>query len=121
MHYKSIYGVLMGNVKVTNGSFVSFSGDLAQESILHLCGYSVNQTDNLSASARQQILQYLIDSKNMSKPEIISYLNGFIRRNGKKANMEEAVRRWEADIKWVRNYQLNRQRYFEIANIQKNK
>lgn len=119
LHYKQIYGILMGNIRITNGSFAPFNGDLAQESPLYICGYSVNQTDNLSATMRQQILQYLIDSRIMSKPEIISYLNGFIRRNGKRANMEEAVCRWRADIAWVRNYRIDRQRYFEIANIQK--
>ena len=121
IHYRSIHGVIMGNFKITNGSFIPFDGDLAQESILHLCGYSVNQVDNLSAFMRQQILQYLIDSRIISKPEIIAYLNGFIRRNGKRVNMGEAVRRWEMDIQWVRDYKMDRQRHFEISNIQKNK
>ena len=86
-----------------------------------MCGYSVNQTDNLSSAVRQGILQYLIDSKVSNKPEIIDYLNFFIRRNGKKQNMGEAVRRWNEDLMWVREYQINRQRHFEISNIQKNK
>ena len=119
--YRKLYGVLLGNIKVTNGSFMGYEADLAEESILHMCGYSVNQTDNLSATVRQGILQYLIDSKVSSKPEIIDYLNFFIKRNGKRQNMEEAVRRWNEDLKWVREYQINRQRHFEISNIQKNK
>jgi hypothetical protein len=35
--------------------------------------------------------------------------------------MGEAVRRWNEDLKWVREYQINRQRHFEITNIQKNR
>jgi hypothetical protein len=121
MRYRKLYGILLGNIKVTNGSFAGSETDLAEESILHMCGYSVNQTDNLSPAVRQGILQYLIDSKVSNKPEIIDYLNFFIRRNGKKQNMGEAVRRWNEDLKWVREYQINRQRHFEISNIQKNK
>ena len=121
MRYRQIYGVLLGNIKVTNGSFIQSETDLADESILHICGYSVNQTDNLSSTERQSILQYLIDSKVSNKPEIIEYLNFFIHRNGKRQNMEEAVRRWNEDLRWVRDYQINRQRHFEITNIQKNK
>ena len=56
-----------------------------------------------------------------NKPEIIEYLNVFIKRNGKRQNMEEAVRRWNEDLRWVREYRLNRQRHFEISNIHKNK
>ena len=121
LNYKKIYGGLLGNIKITNGSYVSFEADLAQESILSICGYSVNQTENLSPAIRQGILQYLIDSKVSNKPEIIDYLNFFIKRNGKKANMEEAVRRWNEDLKWVREYQMNRQRQFEISNVRKNR
>lgn len=121
MRYRKLYGVLLGNIKLTNGSFVQSEVELAEESILHMCGYSVNQTDNLSPAVRQSILQYLIDSNVSSKPEIIDYLNFFIRRNGKKQNMGEAVRRWNEDLKWVREYQINRQRHFEISNIQKNR
>ena len=121
MHYRKLYGVLLGNFKITNGSFANFEANLAEESILHICGYSVNQTDNLSASVRQNILQYLIDSKVSNKVEVIDYLNFFIKRNGKKQNMTEAVRRWNEDLKWVREYQINSQRHFEIVNIQKNK
>lgn len=119
MRYRKLYGILLGNIKLTNGSFGGYEADLAEESILHMCGYSVNQTDNLSPALRQGILQYLIDSKVSNKPEIIDYLNFFIRRNGKKQNMGEAVRRWNEDLKWVREYQINRQRHFEITNIQK--
>lgn len=120
MRYRKLYGVLLGNIKLTNESFLQSEVELAEESILHMCGYSVNQTDNLSPAIRQGILQYLIDSKVSNKPEIIDYLNFFIRRNGKKQNMSEAVRRWNEDLMWVREYQINRQRYFEITNIQKN-
>lgn len=121
MHYRRLYGVMLGNIKVTNGSFVQTETDLAEESILHMCGYSVSQADNLSVSERRGILQYLIDSKVSSKPEIIDYLNFFIRRNGKRQNMEEAVHRWSEDLRWVREYQINRQRYFEISSIRKNR
>lgn len=121
LHYRKLHGVLLGNFKITNGSFDSPDYDMAEESPLHLCGYSVNQTENLTTNERHEILRYLIDSKILSKPDIISYLNFFIRRNGKRENMQEAVRRWNQDVEWVRDYQINRQRHYEISNIQKNK
>lgn len=121
INYRRRYGALLGNIKIANSSFVTSETELAEESILHICGYSVNQSDNLSKTERHAILQYLIDSKVSSKPEIISYLDFFIHRNGKKQNMDEAVRRWTEDINWVRDYQINRQNHYKIANIQKNR
>lgn len=121
MNYRRRYGALLGNIKIANGSFITSESELAEESILHICGYSVNQSENLSKIERHAVLQYLIDSKVSSKPQIISYLDFFIRRNGKKPNMEEAVRRWTEDINWVRDYQINRQCHYEIASIQKNR
>lgn len=121
IRYREKYGVLLGNIKLSSGSFTTIAGNLADESILHVCGYSVNQTDNISSDNRRRILKYLIDSRVSSKPEIIGYLNYFIKRNGKKRNMEEAVRRWNDDLSWVRDYQIDRQRVFEIKQIIKNR
>lgn len=122
VHYRKIYGILLGNLKMESASSNKDKEfDLADESILHMCGYSVSQAANLSAPTRREILQYLIDSKVSSKAEIIYYLNHFIGRNGKKSNMEDAVRRWNEDLAWVRNYQINSQHQFEIQNIRKNR
>lgn len=121
IYYRKKYGILLGNLKITNSSFEQTQANLADESILHMCGYSVNQTADLTVTNRHRILQFLLDSGISTKPEIINYLNFFVRRNGKRQNMEEAVRRWNEDLKWVREYQIDKQRQFEITNIQKNR
>lgn len=119
LHYRKLYGTLLGNLKMEKALTSQNDFDLAEESILHLCGYSVSQAANLTAHARREILQYLIDSKVSSKAEIINYLNNFIGINGKKQNMGEAVRHWSEDLSWVRDYKINSQHQFQIQNIRK--
>ena len=111
----------MGNFKFSkNGSFSeNFGGTLEEESVLHLCGYNVNQTDDMSEGQRHIILEYLIKNHVMNKPEIIRYLDFFISRNGKKRNMEVAVSRWEDDVNWVRNYNMCGQRQANIRGMKK--
>ena len=81
---------------------------LAQESILMQYGYNVSQTVGLSARQRQKILAVMIDNKVLSKSEIISYLDFFIRQHGSRNNMGIAISKWEDDREFVRTLQERR-------------
>lgn len=121
LHYKKLYGAIMGNFRISNnGHWDGLFNNLSEESLLHLCGYTVNQNDDLSTKQRRRILEFLINRKMMSKPEIISHLDFLIRTNGKRKNMTVAVSRWNEDIDWIRNYQLDSQRQVTIGRIKKN-
>ena len=85
------------------GGFMN-GAKLAQESILMQYGYNVSQMEGLSATRRQKILAVIIDNKVLSKNEIISYLDFFIRQHGRRSNMELAVAKWEDDRDFVEHY-----------------
>ncbi|MGN0753288.1 MAG: hypothetical protein ACI4ME_02435 [Aristaeellaceae bacterium] len=84
-------------------------GELAIESILHMNGYNVNQTVNLTPEERHRILSYMIESRIMSKQEIRNHLSSLIRRNRSTPLRDVAVSRWEADIRWVNDYHTSKQ------------
>lgn len=90
---------------------------LAQESILMQYGYNVSQTKGLSFVKRQKILAVIIDNKVLSKSEIISYLDFFIRQRSGMSNMELAISKWEADREFVENYKIGHYTQFGVNAI----
>jgi dsRNA-specific ribonuclease len=122
-YYRDVYGALLGNFYIREAFGYSGTGydNLAEESILKICGYTVNQNDNLSASHRQLILSNLMDRNVLSKYRVIEYLQFFINSSRYRNNMYLANMKWEADLQWVRSYNINRQRHFIIEGIQKYK
>ena len=122
-YYRDIYGALLGNFYVRETFGYSGTGydNLAEESILKICGYTVNQNDNLSSSQRQLILSNLMDRNVLSKYRIIEYLQFFINSSRYRNNMYMANKKWEADLQWVRSYNINRQRQFIIDGVRKYK
>lgn len=98
------------------GGFVNGT-KLAQESILMQYGYNVSQTSGLSATRRQKILAVIIDNKVLSKSEIISYLDFFIRQRSNRSNMAIAISRWEDDREFVENYKIGHYTQFGVNAI----
>ena len=120
-HYRNLLGPVVGNFK-----FVGFpKGDgfesLAAESPLMLCGYNVregrNGEEGLTPSERHTILAAIIEFGILSKPVVINYLNSFISRNRNNPRMWLAVDKWEDDLEWVRQYNMNKQRRFVIDGV----
>lgn len=120
-HYRKQYKILIGNIRLVSNKAKFSDLDLAEESPLHLCGYSVSQSVGLTVTERRSILQYMMEYEIMQKPYIIDYLNFFIRRNGSKADMDIAVQKWRDDLDWVRNYRLGSQSMFQISGVKKNR
>lgn len=119
-HYRDEYGII-GNLKMVLGNGSPGSIPLADQSTLKLCGYTVNQIDNLSSEQRQRILAQIIDGNIMSKAEIIDYLHMFIRYNGVRYHMNYAVEKWKEDLKFVRDYRINEQENYSISRIKGNR
>ena len=117
-HYRNMYGILIARiVLIKNGGFSYNTDDLAYESPLRLCGYSVAQADALSARTREKLLAELIQSGIMSKPEIIRYLSWFIQMNGQRYGNEIARDKWESDLAFVRNLDMQHQPTHDIEAI----
>ena len=98
------------------GGFMNGS-KLAQESILMQYGYNVSQTKGLSATRRQKILAVIIDNKILSKSEIISYLDFFIRQRSSRNNMGIAISKWEEDREFVENYKIGHYTQYGVNAI----
>lgn len=120
-YYRKLYGIVLGNFKISTSPSSKADFELSAESPLHLNSYTVSLSSNMSQTDRQAILRYIIDEGLLSKAEVISYLNGFINLNGKKASNASAVSRWKDDLDWVRNYQINEQQTFFISGIKHNR
>ena len=119
-HYQKRYGKIMGNFTIShNGLLAPPLDTMASESVMHLCGYTVNQADGLTAMRRHLILAYLMDHGIMGKPDILSHLDFFIRANGSRRNMDVAVSRWSEDANWVRSYHIDDQHHAAIQSIKK--
>lgn len=112
-YYCEIYGVLLGNyfIRQTSSGGSGYEG-LAEESILKMCGYTVNQAIGLTAAQRHLILENIMVRGIISKFRIMEYLQFFINNGRYRYNMRSATKKWEEDLKWVRAYHINKQRHF---------
>lgn len=120
-YYQNIYGVLLGNISITQYISGGSSGydSLANESVLRLSGYTVNQADALTPNQRRLILSNLMDRGIISKYRIIEYLQFFINNSKYRTNMKVANRKWSDDLEWVRQYNIDKQRQYIISAIRK--
>ena len=80
------------------GDFSSFP----DVSVFKVMGYTVNQTDNLSAAVRQAKLKFIIDSGKATKKETLSFLMRRMNTNGMKPGNEPTFRKWKEDYEYVR-------------------
>lgn len=75
--------------------------DRASESKLKKYGYSVAWDSSLSNKKRQDLLKLLIETGEVSKAYVISYLKHNIQINGKKKSNEFAVLKWQDDLDFI--------------------
>lgn len=117
--YMAIYNFLPIHFEMVNhnGDFFIEHDVRAEASPLMLCGYSVSRKHNFSREYRHKVLERIICDGVLSKYEIMKYLDMFIRINGQKYNMDVAVAKWEDDLKFVREYNFDKQRIVRIDKI----
>ena len=80
--------------------------ELKETSVLKQYGYNVGAHDNLSSDTRHRLLGLLIDYNICTPTKIVSYLNYFIKQRRNRSNMENAISKWEEDIRFVNGYRL---------------
>lgn len=105
--------------KVINLNDLKQSGDWgwANQSILRQYGYTVNQSDNLSRIERQTILDLVISNEVMSRDEVIDFLEWLLNRNSGNRNMDQAIKKWNEDIDYLRGGKYPKATNFKIRNI----
>ena len=89
---------------------------LAAESPLMLCGYNVKQ-GGPPKYYRQAILANMIYNGILSKTQIIQYLEHFISFNGHKESLFFATDKWESDLEYVRNLDIDSHPVVSISEI----
>lgn len=104
---------------VTNYSSVFKHGFHAfrEVSDLRKFGYSVSERDGLTPSDRQQLLQSLVNQGLMWKHQIINHLTMLIKLNSRTPGMVNAIREWREDLKFILNYDADKQRKIWVANF----
>ena len=103
------YGIPMcrlSDEKQYNKTTVNNDMQLSPESILMQYGYTVSQTENYTDEVRHKVLASIIDNRIMTKNDIISYLNFFIRQRKTQDKYEMAISKWEKDRDFVNEYHL---------------
>ena len=97
-----------------------FTGEgMKAQSMLRRCGYTVNATDDLSATQRQKILTLVLDNRLYSASELYNFLDWLIGYHGrsKQRDMSAAIEKWTADRDFVANYKVNSRRSVGISSI----
>ena len=118
------YGIILCRISDGKDYFNKSSSagmHLSQESLLMQYGYNVSQVRGLSIEQRQKILALIVDNKIMSRNEIIGYLNFFIRQRKAMPKMQNAIKKWEQDKKYVEKYRLGQYRTVKVNGIKNNK
>ena len=116
--YLERYKSLLTRIVLVNGNGSElFSGNFAKASPLKLCGYSVSQSKGFSQQERENLLAGVIHNGIMSKPDVIQYLNWFIKMNGHKTGNSIAKEKWESDLAFVRSLDIKKQTTYTISNV----
>lgn len=116
--YLERYKSLLTRIVLVNGNGSElFSGNFAEASPLKLCGYSVSQSKGFSQQERENLLAEVIHNGIMSKPDVIQYLNWFIKMNGHKTGNSIAKEKWESDLVFVRSLDIKKQTTYTISNV----
>ena len=118
--YREKYGCLLGNIHMAkNGEFYSIGCDLAEESPLRLCGYSVSQKEGLTQWERQNIIASCIESGGMTKEAVIRLLRWFVEVNGNKRGNEIAHTKWCEDLDFALTYNTSKQEKIRVHKIER--
>lgn len=76
------------------------------ESRIHQLGYNVRQGNGYTQEQRQLILANILENTNISRHEVESCILRPMQQHKNQLNYSDAVKAWEEDLKFVRNYKL---------------
>lgn len=97
-----------------NGDKSEF-GELNSVGPLRKWGYTVSQNAGYSEIQRQGILEDIIDYHIMSKDEVLSYLNFFMKLNYN--NSDIALAKWKEDRDYIAEYKIGSSKRRKIGRI----
>ncbi len=78
----------------------------AGTSLLYSYGYNVQAQRNLSTAQRHAILEAVLETKIMTKRQIIDHIDILINRGSKIPSWHLAVEKWCDDKQFVRDYEI---------------
>lgn len=87
-----------------------FNKRIRPKSILKQFGYGVSQEGGLTKAERQELLGEIMDLLILSKEEVLQILES-AKRMHRGIKYAEAQGKWNADIKFVKNYEVDRNRF----------
>jgi hypothetical protein len=103
-----------------SGAYLKMNTGMAQQSLLRMCGYTVSSSEGLSDKERRRILDTIISNGIMSKFDIITYLNYFIRiRKNDTKDMSEAIRKWQSDINYLEKVSVSTMKRYSVDQVYK--
>lgn len=76
------------------------------ESRIHQLGYNVKRGNGYTTEQRQLILANILENTNISKHEIESCILRPMMQHKNQLNYSEAVKAWQQDLEFVKNYKL---------------
>lgn len=122
--YDSISGIPICDVKdFRTGKIISCARDYENvivsdyETMLHKLGYNVSQKEGLSSQERHDILAQIVRKRQISKNEIISLLQYYIRRNENNDNMVLAVEKWSEDLVFIKQFKVQSGESIDVERI----
>ena len=119
--YYTTVDVIEGKFPLKNHPFVRLNFECYSEnyrrgeSELMAYGYSV-RADGPSEIERHNLLARLMTFDFLSKARIVSIIRDHINYNGRRANMENAVKKWQNDLNFVQNFNLSKQTTIQAGN-----
>lgn len=81
---------------------------------LNIMGYCVNSNENLSDNQRKVILENIIDKGILSKEQVLSYIDFFIKTH---SNADNAIHKWMSDREYISQYRINSAPRIRIEKI----
>lgn len=102
--YLKRFKLFPSKVVLTGNSTLFDEFGRAEQSPLHLNGYSVGVEAGLSAKERQKILAYVVDYGILDKRKVLDYLEMFIATNIANKRFQSAIIKWQEDKQFLLDY-----------------
>ena len=90
-------------------------GTLNSVSPLRKWGYTVSQIVGYTEIQRQGILEDIVDYRRMTKDEVLSYLNFFMKLNHNGSDI--ALAKWKEDRDYIANYRLGSSKKIKVNKL----
>lgn len=87
------------------------------QSVLNAMGYSVGIESDLTVEERQKILSTALQSGLFDVHDLISFLNWLIQTRKTQAKYTTAIGKWQEDLDYVKNYELEKRQKVNIEEI----